>query len=275
MKHTVSVVVPTYNRREIVTEALKSICIQRLMNYEVIVVDDGSTDGTVEYLQLLHLPIHIIQSAHKGAAAALNQGIQKARGQYVAFLDSDDLWSQGIVKEQLHYLTQHPDIPLVYTDQYIEALGKRMYKTRFQCVDLSHAEKTKFIFPAFIQLVPIQISSVMVRRSIFDLVGSFDERLTIHYDSEMWNRICENHRLGYITKPLSIRRCERDSQRLTSNSNRELYCEDGRVYVRIYEGRRKNRRTREENYAIRESYRRIDEIQASSIPLHFHLKEFQ
>lgn len=274
MRPVISVVVPTYNRREIVTEALQSILVQKPVNYEIIVVDDGSTDGTVEYLTSLHLPIHTIQFKHRGAAASINKGIRRARGQYVAFLDSDDLWLQGILKVQLHYLTHHPDIPLVYTDQYIEASGKRLHKTRFQCVDLSHEEKTKFAFPAFIQFVPIQISSVMVRRSIFDTVGYFNERLAIHYDSEMWHRICENHHLGYIAKPLSIRRCERDPQRLTNNDHRELYCEDGRVYVRIYEERRKNARTKEENEAIRESYRRIGEIQTSSIPLHFHLREF-
>lgn len=271
----ISVVVPTYNRREIVTEALQSILVQKPANYEVIVVDDGSRDGTVTYLRSLRLPIHIIQSKHKGAAASINKGIKRARGQYIAFLDSDDLWLQGILQAQSLYLMQHPDISLVYTDQYIEVLGKRIHNTRFQCVDLSHEEKTKFRFPAFVQFVPIQISSVMVRRSIFDVVGYFDEGLAIHYDSELWNRICEKLSLGYVARPLSIRRCERDPQRLTNNNHRELYCEDGLEYIRMYEKRRRNTCTKEEKEAIRESYRRIDNIRTSSIPLHFHLREFQ
>lgn len=272
---TISVVVPTYNRKGIVIEAPQSILVQKPANYEVIVVDDGSTDRTVEYLRSLHLPIYIIQSNHRGAAASINKGIKRASGQYIAFLDSDDLWLQGILQAQLLYLTQHPDIPLVYTDQYIEVLGKRTHRTRFQCVDLSHEEKTKFRFPSFVQFVPIQISSVMVRRSIFDATGYFNERLAIHYDSELWNRICEKYPLGYVARPLFIRRCERDPQRLTNNNHRELYCEDGRKYIRMYEKRRRNTCIEEEKEAIRESYRRIDNIQTSSIPLHFHLREFQ
>ena len=275
MNPVISVVITTYNRKKIVREALKSVFIQKPANYEVVVVDDGSTDGTVEYLKSLNLPIYIVEGNHKGIAASRNRGIKKAKGQYIAFLDSDDLWIQGILKAQLSYLKQHPTIPLVYTDQYIESSGKRIRQTRFQSVNLSHKEKIKFSLSGFVQFVPIHISSVMIRKSIFDEVGHFDERLKIHDDTEMWNRISEKHNLGYIEKPLSIRRCGRDSEHITKEGHRNLYCTDGRRYLQIYEQRRKSVLTREEKDAIQESYRRIDQIQGSAIPLHFHLREFK
>jgi len=274
MKPLISVVVITYNRKRIVEEALKSVFIQKPNNYEVIVVDDGSTDGTVEYLKSLNLPIEIVEGKHEGIASTRNRGIERSKGTYISFLDSDDLWLPGILHAQLHYLEGHLKIPLVYADQYIESLGKKTTKTRFQSVNLTHKEKSKFNFPGFVQFTPIHISSVMVKKSLFNEVGYFDSRLKIHDYTEMWNRISEKYDLGYIDEPLSVRRCSRDPKRITNDGNRILYCDDGKVYLQIYKERRKSRLTIEEEEALDESYRMIDKIKNSSIPLHFHLQEF-
>lgn len=275
MKPLISVVVITYNRKRIVEEALQSVFIQKPNNYEVIVIDDGSTDGTVEYLKSLNLPIEVVEGKHGGIASTRNRGIEKSRGTYISFLDSDDLWLQGILQAQLHYLEGHSNIPLVYTDQYIESLGKKIMKTRFQSVDLTHKEKSKFSLPGFIQFTPIHISSVMVKKTIFNEIGYFDSRLKIHDDTEMWNRISEKYDLGYIDEPLSVRRCSRDPKRITNDGNRILYCDDGKVYLQIYKERRKDKLTIEEQKALDDSYRIIDKIKESPIPLHFHLQEFQ
>src|SRR3989344_2440298 len=127
----ISVIIPSYNRKSIVVEAIRSVFKQEPRNYEVIVVDDGSSDGTEDYLKSLDLPIKIIRKENGGVSSARNAGIKVAQGKYVAFLDSDDLWLPGILENQLAYLQSHPEIPLVYTDQYIEVDGKNLEKTRF------------------------------------------------------------------------------------------------------------------------------------------------
>ncbi len=261
MNPQVSVVIPTHNRKNIVNDAIDSVLKQEPINYEVIVVDDGSTDGTKEYLESLDLPIRIVQKENAGVASARNEGIRTATGKYIAFLDSDDLWLPGILEAQIEYLDTHSDVPLVYVDQYIESHGTMLDNTRFDASNTSFEQKEKFDLPGFItNQAPIHASAVMVRKSVFDEVGLFDESLKIHEDTDMWNRISEKYKMGFIEKPLSIFRWEKEPEHLLKPELRELFISEGRKYMNLYESRRKGLGVtpREEN-AIAESYRLIDE----------------
>ncbi|MDO8569912.1 MAG: glycosyltransferase [bacterium] len=256
----ISVVIPTYNRKNLVLEAIHSALAQAPKNYEVIVVDDGSTDGTVKYLQSLKLPIKIISQENKGVSSARNTGIKVTQGEYMAFLDSDDLWLSGILKSQLEFLEFHPEIPLVYTDQFIESEGKRYEKTRFNSEPTTPEQKRKFDKPGFITLqAPIHISAVMIRKSIFDEIGFFNEDLQIHEDTDMWNRISEKYELGFIDKSLSVFRWEKDQEHLLKADARELFFDEARKYMKLYEERRKQKGlTKQDIKEICLSYKRID-----------------
>lgn len=259
MNPFISVVIPTHNRKHNVLEAIKSAFGEEPKNYEVIVVDDGSTDGTVEYLESLDLPIRIIRKENGGVSTARNAGIKEAKGKYIAFLDSDDLWLPGILQAQSDYLESHPTIPLVYVDQYIDLQGKRIDVTRFTMKKLTHEEMSKFDLPGFAKSPPIHISSIMVRKSIFDEVGYFNEELRIHEDTDMWNRISEKYELGYIEKPLSVFRWEQDPEHLLKPSARKEFMSEGRKYMKLYEDRRKDRKlTEREKEAIKKSYHRME-----------------
>lgn len=262
MKALISVIIPTHNRKELVLEAIKSVLHQEPKNYEVIVVDDGSTDGTKDYLDSLNLPVTIIQANHKGISSTRNLGIKAAVGEYIAFLDSDDLWLSGILAEQLNYLESHPETPLVYVDQFIEADNKRLEKTRFNSEQTTPEQKTKFDKPGFITpQAPIHASAVMVRKSIFDEIGLFNEELKIHEDTDMWNRISEKYPLGYIEKPLSIFRWEIDPEHALKPESRQLFLMEGRKYMTIYEDRhKKNGLTKEDAIEIEKSYQKIDAL---------------
>lgn len=261
MKPLISVIIPTYNRKHIVVDAIRSAIEQEPKNYEVIVVDDGSTDGTVEYLEFLNLPIKIIRKENGGVSSARNAGIKQAMGKYIAFLDSDDLWLPGILKAQSDYLESNPLIPLVYVDQHIDLQGKRIDVTRFTMKKLTHEEMSKFDLPGFAQSPPIHISSIMVRKSIFDEVGYFNEGLRIHEDTDMWNRISEKYELGYIEKPLSVFRWEQDPDHLLKPSARKEFMSEGRKYMKLYEDRRKDRElTEREKEAIKKSYHRMEQL---------------
>lgn len=262
MTPLISVVIPTYNRKTLVVEAIQSVLQQEPKNYEVIIVDDGSTDGTPEYLNSLNLPIQVVRKNNGGVSSARNFGIRHSQGKYVAFLDSDDLWLSGILKAQSEYLEKYPNIPLVYVDQFIELKGKRIDLTRFTMKKLTHEEMSKFDMPGFAQSPPIHTSSVMVRRTIFEELGYFNEDLKIHEDTDMWNRISEKYELGYIEMPLAVFRWEVDPEHLLKPASKREFMSEGRKYMKLYEDRRKNRHlTKREEKGIEDSYRRMGQME--------------
>lgn len=262
MTPLISVIIPTYNRKELVEGAIQSALQQEPKNYEVIVIDDGSTDGTFEHLESQNLPIIVVRKENGGVSSARNAGIKKAHGEYIAFLDSDDLWLPNILKEQSDYLETHPDIPLVYVDQFIELKGERINLTRFTMKKLTHEQMSKFDLPGFAQSPPIHISSMIVRKSVFDELGYFNEDLKIHEDTEMWNRISEKYELGYIEKPLAVFRWEANPDHLLKPSARKLFMSEGRKYMKLYADRRKNRElTEREKKGIEDSYRRMGQLE--------------
>lgn len=259
---TISVVIPTYNRRELIIEAINSVLEQEPKNFEIIVVDDGSSDGTPKYLESLNLPIKIVRKDNGGVSSARNAGIKQAQGKYIAFLDSDDLWLPGILKAQADFLEDNPTIPLVYVDEFIELKGKRIDVTRFTMKKLTHEEMSRFDLPGFAQSPPIHISSIMVRKYIFDELGYFNEDLQIHEDTDMWNRISEKYKLGYINKPFAVFRWEVDLDHLLKPSARKFFISEGRKYLTFYEDRRKNRElTDREKKGIEDSYRRMGQLE--------------
>ncbi len=262
MSPSISVVIPVYNRKKLVIEAIRSVLEQKPKNYEVIVIDDGSTDGTLEDLKQISFPIRSIRIPHRGVSAARNQGIKNAKGMFIAFLDSDDLWLPGKLDAQLFYLRTHPSIPLVYVDQFLEIKGRRIAVTRFEVMDTTHEQKTKFDLPGFAQSPPIHISSVMVRKSIFEEVGYFNEDLLIHEDTDMWNRISEHYSFGYINTPLAVFRWEKDKRHLLEYSKQKLFISEGKKYMKLYEQRAKKRGiTQRIRKGINDSYRKMKQLE--------------
>lgn len=250
----VSVIIPTYNRKNIVIDAIKSVLNQTTKDFEIIVVDDGSTDGTREYLESLNLPIRIISKDNGGVASARNIGIKNTIGKYIAFLDSDDLYLPEKLNSQVTYLENHPNIPLVYTDEYIEVNGEVLPKTRFQRADVGDDIKNNFLLSGFVQRTPIHTSAVMVRKSILEEVGYFNETLKIHEDSELWNRISIKYKFGYIDTPLAIFRYKEGSDHLMKDFHKEPSKEEGRKYLKLYEKMHEGDMTDEIKKSIEDSY---------------------
>lgn len=250
----VSVIIPTYNRKHIIEGAIKSALNQTFKDYEIIVVDDGSTDGTKEFLESLHLPITIISKENGGVSSARNVGIHNAKGKYIAFLDSDDAWLPDKLKAQVEYLESRPNIPLVYTDEYIEVNREILSQTRFQRADVGSEIKDNFLLSGFVQKTPIHTSAVMVQKSVLDEVGYFNETLKIHEDSELWNRISKKYKFGYIDIPLAIFRYKDGVEHLMKDFHSESSKEEGRKYLKLYEEMHKGDMTDEIRKSIEESY---------------------
>jgi glycosyltransferase involved in cell wall biosynthesis len=196
---TVSVILPTYNRKSLLLEALQSVFAQTYRDYEVIVVDDGSTDQTREALEPLFHAIRYISKPNGGEASARNRGIQEAQGGYVAFLDSDDLWEPRFLEVTTDYLGRHPDLGLVSTAWWTIPKGRREPRVRKPVL---HGD----LFPLLMRQSFISASAVVARRECFQRVGVFNESLEQAADYDMWLRIARAYPIAFLNTPLGRRR---------------------------------------------------------------------
>ena len=197
----VSVIIPTYNRLPMLKEAVNSVLAQHFEDVELIVVEDGSTDGTAEEMKRYGGRVKLIQhSENRGVSAARNRGILQARGKYIAFLDSDDLWVKGKLKIQVAFLDDNPHYPLCYTDEIWIRKGKRVNPM------LKHAKYSGWIFEQCLPLCIISPSSVMMRKTLFPKVGLFDEALPVCEDYDFWLRVSARFPIFFINRKLIIKR---------------------------------------------------------------------
>lgn len=179
----VSVIIPTYNRGTMVCDALDSVLAQDYRPMEVIVVNDGSTDDTMERLKAYGDGIHVIEQANKGVSSARNAGIQRAKGDYLAFLDSDDRWEKGKLTAQVDFFQNHPDALICQSDEIWIRNGKRVNPMN------KHKKLSGMIFEPSLRLCLVSPSAVIIKRDLFDEVGLFDETLPACEDYDLWLRI--------------------------------------------------------------------------------------
>lgn len=198
----ISVIVPTFNRRESVQEALLSILDQQnvLEKIEILLVDDGSTDGTREAIGAFPGEVGYLYQEHSGVSAARNHGIRKARGEWIAFLDSDDLWLPGKLHAQMRYFSEHPEVPLCQTEEIWLRNGRRLNPRRY------HKKPEGHCFPLLLERCLVSPSAVMARRGLFDTVGLFDEALPACEDYDLWLRIGCRFPLGLVEEPFVVKR---------------------------------------------------------------------
>jgi len=198
----VSVIVPTYNSGKYIKETLESVFSQTYSNIEVIVVDDGSADDTKEVLEPYMRQIKYIHKGNGGPASARNRGIREASGEFIAFLDADDLWLPGKLRTQVNFFNQNNgQTGLVHTNVI------KMYGDGFTKIKLKGDYCAKGPYSLFMGNF-ITNSSVLVRRQCFEALGYFDESkdLIANEDYDMWLRISSKYEIGYIDEPLVIYR---------------------------------------------------------------------
>jgi glycosyltransferase involved in cell wall biosynthesis len=201
MMPKVSVIIPTYNRLPMVKEAVDSVLAQNFEDVELIVVDDGSTDGTAEEIERYGGRVKLLRiPQNRGVSVARNRGILQARGKYIAFLDSDDLWVKGKLKTQVAFMEDNPQYPLCYTDEIWIRRGKRVNP------GLRHAKYSGWIFEKCLPLCIISPSSALMKRTLFSKVGLFDEALPVCEDYDLWLRITARYPVFFINKRLIIKR---------------------------------------------------------------------
>jgi len=199
----VSIIIPAYNRAGFLKEAIKSVLAQTYKNIEVIVVDDGSTDNTPKLVkQFTDKRIIYLRQENKGASSARNKGIESARGNYIAFLDSDDIWLPQKIEKQLEIFNISRCNPgLVYTGiQYMDYDGnlkKQKKIIRFRGDILKRLLRKN---------IPGVGSTMLIKKECFEKCGLFDERLPSRTDLDMVIRISEHFTVDYVPEILALER---------------------------------------------------------------------
>ena len=192
----ISVVIPTFNRRQTIGRSIDSVLNQTLFPSEIIVVDDGSTDGTCDYIQSNFPSIKLLHQPNKGVSAARNKGIRYADTNWIALLDSDDEWFPQKLEKQVMTLSQSPDIKFCHTEEIWIRNGVRVNQMK------KHQKYGGHIFYKCLDMCRISPSSVLFHQSILDDVGYFDKDLKVCEDYDLWLRITAKFPVLYIDEPL-------------------------------------------------------------------------
>ncbi len=194
---TISVVIPVFNRRELLARALASVLAQTRRPDEVIVVDDGSCDGTGEMVRACFPQVcYLRNTTNQGVSRARNRAIAAASGAWIALLDSDDTWCPHKLEAQLALLARRPELRVVHCDEIWIRQGRRVNPRR------RHAKRGGWIFQYCLPLCAISPSAVMIHREVFAAVGLFDESLPACEDYDLWLRVTPRYEVGFVPEPL-------------------------------------------------------------------------
>ena len=192
----VSVVIPTYDRIETLPRSLDSVINQTFPDWELIVVDDGSTDGTDKMILRDYPAVRLHRQENGGVSSARNSGAALASGEWIAFLDSDDAWLPEKLERQLSALANEPELRLSHTDEIWIRNGKRVNQPK------GYAKSGGGIYLRCLPLCCICPSSVLLRRDLFDVIGGFDETLAACEDYDLWLRITAREPVHYLDQAL-------------------------------------------------------------------------
>jgi glycosyltransferase involved in cell wall biosynthesis len=215
----VSVIIPVYNGAAFVVKAIESVFNQTYRSYEIIVADDGSTDSTLDVLQNFGNRITVLELPHRGISTTRNKAINSSHGEFIALLDSDDIWESEKLELQVTFLDSHPDYALVYS-----------YHTNFTDNNEDSVAQVKkldlqgYVFKNLLTKTASPANStIMVRRHVFNEAGGYNETLTALEDYELNLRIARKYKIGRIPQSLLRRRIHKDSFYSSGYDNRYIY----------------------------------------------------
>lgn len=188
----ISVIIPTFNRVDLLSRAIDSVMSQTLPANEIIVVDDGSSENMERLLSEKYPTVVYVRQENKGVSSARNQGVRKSGNEWLAFLDDDDEWLPHKLEKQVQLLQSHPDAVLCHTEERWIRQGVRVNQMN------KHRKSGGWIYQKCLPLCAISPSSVLLRKSIFEEVGFFREDLPACEDYDMWLKICSRYPVLFV-----------------------------------------------------------------------------
>ncbi|MCK9484616.1 MAG: glycosyltransferase [Candidatus Marinimicrobia bacterium] len=195
----ISVIIPTYNREASLGRAIESVLNQTYRNFELIVIDDGSTDDTSRIIRTHKKRIRYYSQLHSGVSSARNLGLEKSEGTWVAFLDSDDYWLPQKLARQMECLAENPQWLVMQTDEKWIRRGVAVNPMK------KHRKYSGWIFPQCLPLCIVSPSAVIVHQKVFNDVGVFDASLPVCEDYDLWLRIALKYEIGLLPEKLIVK----------------------------------------------------------------------
>jgi glycosyltransferase involved in cell wall biosynthesis len=202
----IAVVIPTRDRRDLLSRALQSVRAQTCKPAEIIVVDDGSTDGTAAMVRARFPEVVLLQQAAAGVSAARNRGITHSRSEWIALLDSDDEWTPTKLERQCETLARRAGVLVCHTDEIWIRRGRRVNAKK------KHAKPDGQVFESCLPLCCISPSSILLHRSVLADVGMFDESLPVCEDYDLWLRIASRYPVALVDEALVVKHGGHDDQ---------------------------------------------------------------
>jgi glycosyltransferase involved in cell wall biosynthesis len=233
----VSVLIPTYNRAYIIRDALQSALAQTYPDFEIIVVDDGSTDNTADVVNSLgDRRIRYLQHpANRGCSAGYNTAISEATGELVAPLDSDDLWKPEYLERQVRFLRDHPDIGAVFCDLELQEKtvtypSMMKFMRAFPRMLQAKPSSEEYVFSGrevylcLLEEVPIKPTATVIHRHLLQKTGGFNETWPSGTDWDLFLRLAKVTNIGYLNLPLAI-------QRRTADATHQRFREQDKLFL--------------------------------------------
>lgn len=203
----ISIIIPTFNREVFLIKAIESVLSQTYKDFELIIVDDGSQDKTHEVAaDFKDKRIVYIRQDNKGVASSRNLGIKISKRPFIAFLDSDDWWDNKKLEIQLKKMQEAPDYLISHTDEVWYRNKKLLNQKK------KHKKSNGYIFDKCLSLCAVSMSTVMIKRELFDKVGLFDKNLPCCEDYDFWLRVSAKFPFLFIDKPLTLKDGGRSDQ---------------------------------------------------------------
>jgi len=212
-----SVIIPTFNRKDFLKIAIESVLEQTCRDFELIIVDDGSTDGTETMLDNYEdQKIKYLLQENKGVSSARNRGLEESKGRFIAFLDSDDKWVDEKLETTIEYIDKYPDINIFHSEETWYK-NKKLHNQKNK-----HKKPDGYVYFKALPLCCISISTAVIRRDVFDDIGVFDETLPACEDYDFWLRATQKYDVKLIPEYLTIKDGGRPDQ-LSSQPGLDKY----------------------------------------------------
>ena len=195
-----SIIIPTFNRKSFLRVAIDSVLAQTYENFELIIVNDGSTDSTKDMIKTYSDPrIVYVYQENQGVSSARNTGLSKATGNFIAFLDSDDKWVKEKLAKSVEYIGKYPNISIFHTEEIWYKNGKLLNQKK------KHKKPTGLVYKNALSLCCISISTAVIKSTIFKEIGVFDETLEACEDYDFWIRTTSQYEIKLIPEYLTIK----------------------------------------------------------------------
>ncbi len=195
-----SVIIPTYNRAKLLKIAIDSVLSQSFTDFELIIIDDGSTDDSKQVVERFKGGrISYINKAHQGVTPARNQGIKEARGEFICFLDSDDRFRKDKLEITHEYIKKYPQYKIFHTEEIWYKNGGLLSQKAY------HKKPSGDVFNSAVKLCCVSISTAAIKREVFDQIGVFDEKLPACEDYDFWLRVSAKFPIFLIPQYLTIK----------------------------------------------------------------------